>query len=162
VLAYDPTPGDEAKKLGVTFVPFDTLLAESDFVSLHAALTPQNRGFMGEAQFRKMKPGARFINAARGAMVDEPALVRALTEGWIAGAALDVFVTEPLPADSPLRRAPNLLLSPHQSSYGRETGERVSLAAAQAILDLMNGRLPRSVVNPDVLASANLRAPIRC
>ena len=161
VLAFDPSPGEEAKKLGVHFVPLDTLLAESDFVSLHAALTPQNRGLMNAGHFRKMKPGARFINAARGAMVDEAALVCALREGWIAGAAIDVFGTEPLPLDSLLRTAPNLLLSPHQSSYGRETGQRVSLAAAQAILDLMSGLRPQSVVNADVLQSANLRAPIR-
>lgn len=161
LLAFDPNEGEAAKKLGVEFVSLDTLLAESDFVSLHAALTPQNRGLVGEAQFHKMKPGARLINTARGALVDEAALAKALREGWLAGAALDVFETEPLPPDSPLRSSPNLLLSPHQSSYGRETGERVSLAAAQAILDLRNGRCPSSVVNADVLQSARLRAPIR-
>lgn len=161
LLACDPTPSNEAKKLGVAFVSLDTLLAESDFVSLHAALTPGNRGLMDEAQLRKMKPGARLINAARGALVNEAALGHALREGWIAGAALDVFETEPLPPDSPLREAPNLLLSPHQSSYGRETGERVSLCAAQAMLDLMNGHRPQFVVNPDVFQSTALRASIR-
>lgn len=160
LLAYEPSPHPDAKKLGVTFVPLDTLLAESDFVSLHAALTPSSRGLMGEAQFRKMKPGARLINAARGALLDEAALAQALRENWIGGAALDVFETEPLPAASPLRAAPNILLSPHQSSFGQETGERVSLAATQAILDLLNGRRPQSVVNPDVLTSPALRARI--
>ncbi len=91
-------------------------------------------------------------------MVDEPALVRALHEGWIAGAALDVFVTEPLPLTHALLTAPNLVLSPHQASFARQTGERVSVSAAQAIADLMNGRAPTSLVNPEVLQSPACRA----
>jgi D-3-phosphoglycerate dehydrogenase / 2-oxoglutarate reductase len=104
-----------------------------------------------------MKPTAYLVNTGRGALLDESALVRALNERWIAGAALDVFTTEPLPADSTLRAAPNLLLSPHQSSFARGTGERVSLAAAQAIVDLMNGNKPKNVLNPEVFASPALR-----
>jgi lactate dehydrogenase-like 2-hydroxyacid dehydrogenase len=161
LLAYDPTPNPEAQKFGVSFVPLDTLLAESDFVSLHAALTPQSRGLIGETQLRKMKSTARLVNAARGALIDESALARALKEGWIAGAALDVFEAEPLPAESSLRDAPNLLLSPHQSSFALETGERVSQVAAQAILDLINGRRPQFVVNAEVFASQALRARIQ-
>jgi phosphoglycerate dehydrogenase-like enzyme len=161
LLAYDPTPNPEAQKFGVSFVPLDTLLAESDFVSLHAALTRESRGLLGERQLRKMKSTARLVNAARGALIDESALARALKEAWIAGAALDVFETEPLPAESPLRDAPNLLLSPHQSSFALETGERVSLVAMQAILDLMSGRPPQHVVNPEVFSSPALRARIQ-
>ena len=86
--------------------------------------------------------------------------MRALREGWIAGAALDAFVVEPLPADHALRSAPNVLLTPHQASFGRETGERVSLAAAQAIVDLQAGRKPRCVVNPEVYAGPGLRAAV--
>ena len=157
LLGHDLAPNPEAEKLGVQFVSFDELLAQSDFLTLHAALTPQSRGLIGEAQLRRMKPSAYLINTARGALVDEAALVRALQEGWIAGAAIDAFVTEPLPADHPLRSAPNLLLTPHQASFARETGERVSLAAAQAIVDLQSGRKPRWVVNPDVFGSAALR-----
>src|SRR5881409_185726 len=112
------------------------LLAESDFLSLHAALTPENRGLLGEAQLRKMKPTSYLINTARGALVNEAALAKALAENWIAGAALDAFVVEPLPADHPLRNAPNILVTPHLASFGRETGERVSNLAAQAIVDL--------------------------
>jgi len=112
---------------------------------------------IGESQLRRMKPTAYLINTARGAMVDEQALVSALHEGWIAGAALDVFVTEPLPLDHPFRTAPNLVLSPHQASFARQTGERVSVCAAQAIADLMNGRPPAYVVNPEVLQSAACR-----
>jgi phosphoglycerate dehydrogenase-like enzyme len=88
-------------------------------------------------------------------------LVRALTEGWIAGAALDAYTFEPLAADHPLRKAPNVLLTPHLASFARETGERVSLTAAQAIVDLKNGRKPQFVVNPEVFASQALRAALQ-
>lgn len=158
VLAHTPRPSPDSP--GVEFVSLEELLAESDFVSLHAALTPAARGMIGEAQLRQMKRSAYLINTARGALVDETALMRALTEGWIAGAALDVFTTEPLPAQSPLRSAPNLLLSPHQSSYARGTGERLSLTAAQAIVDLMNGKKPQNVLNPEVFDLPALRAKV--
>jgi phosphoglycerate dehydrogenase-like enzyme len=160
VLGCDIAPNPAAEALGVKFVNLDTLLAESDFVSLHAALTPETRGLIGEAQLRRMKPGAYLINAARGAIVDEAALLRALRENWIAGAALDAFVVEPLPGDHPFRSAPNLLLTPHQASFGLETGARVSIAAAQAIVDLHAGRRPQWVVNPQVFKAPGLRAPL--
>src|SRR6185503_20716701 len=99
-------------------------------------------------------------NTARGALVDEAALVRALGENRIAGAALDAFTIEPLPADHPLRKAPNVLLTPHLASFARETGERVSITAAQAIVDLMQGRRPQFVVNAEVYKSAALRAKL--
>lgn len=157
LLGHDIAPQPAAEKLGVQFVPLDELLAQSDFLTLHAALTPQNRGLIGEAQLRRMKPTALLINTARGALVDEAALVRALNGGWLAGAALDAYATEPLPADHPLRQAPNTLLTPHLASYGRETGAKVSLAAAQAIVHLLQGRRPQFVVNREVFGSANLR-----
>lgn len=160
LLAYNRKPKPDAEKVGVKFVSLDELLAESDFISIHAALTPETRGMIGEAQFRKMKPGAFLINTARGALVDESALSKALVEERIAGAALDVFTTEPLPADSPLRSTPHLLLSPHQASSSQETGERVSLATAKAIVDLMQGRQPENVLNPQVFKSVQLRARV--
>lgn len=161
VLAFDPRPSPEGVSLGIQFVSMDELLAQSDFVSLHAAFRPENRNMIGEAQLRKMKPTALLINAARGALLDESALVRALRENWIAGAALDVFAEEPLPLNSPLRTAPNLLLTPHQASFAHDTGERVSMAAARAILDLLAGRRPQFALNPDVFASPQLRAKIQ-
>ena len=161
LLAYDISENAEAKKLGVEFVSLDRLLAESDFLSLHAALTPQNRGMIGEAQLRKMKPTSYIINAARGALIDEAALAKALQEGWIAGAALDAFSVEPLAADHFLRKTPNVLLTPHLASFGRETGERVSMCAAQAIADLLQGRAPQFVLNPEVLKSPALRASLK-
>ena len=142
------------------FVSLADLLAQSDFVSLHAALTPQTRGLIGAAELRRMKKSAYLINAGRGALLDEAALVAALHEGLIAGAALDTFVTEPMPADHPFRGCPNVLLTPHLASFARETGERVSNLAAGALIDLMQGRKPRYVVNPEVFASPALRARV--
>lgn len=159
VLAYDCVPCKEMA--GIQFVTLDELLVQSDFVSIHAALTPESRGMIGEAQLRRMKPSAYLINTARGPLVDEAALVRALHENVIAGAAIDVFTTEPLPADSPLYGAPNLLLEAHQASFTRETGERVCLAAAQAIVDLMHGSKPRWVVDSTVYESPALRARLK-
>jgi len=161
LIAHDVQPNPAAEKLGVRFVPLEELLAESDFLSLHAALTSQNRGLIGEAQLRKMKKTAYLINTARGALVDENALVRAMQGGWIAGAALDAFAVEPLPADHALRKAPNVLLTPHLASWARETGERVSTTAAQAIVDLMNGRRPQLVVAPEVFDAPSLRARLK-
>jgi phosphoglycerate dehydrogenase-like enzyme len=160
LLAHDLVPCSDAEKIGIQFVSLDQLLAESDFLTLHAALTPETRGLIGEAQLRRMKPSAYLINTARGAIVDEAALLRALQEQWIAGAGLDAFAIEPLPPDHPLRTAPNLLLTPHQASFGLETGARVSEAAAQAIVDLRQGRKPRWVVNPEVYKTASLRAQV--
>jgi phosphoglycerate dehydrogenase-like enzyme len=161
LLGYDIRPDPNAEKLGINFVSLDELLAESDFLSLHAALTPANRGLLGHEQLRRMKRSAYLINTARGALLDEAALDRALREGWIAGAALDAFVMEPLPKDHPLRTAPNVLLTPHLASFARETGERVSTTAAQAIVDFMHGKKPQFVVNPEVYASPRLRQPLR-
>ena len=161
LLAYDPAPSAEAGRLGVGFVSLEHLLAESDFVSLHTALTPETRGLIGEAALGAMKPSAFLINTARGAVIDEEALARALQEGWIAGAALDVFVVEPLPANHPLHSVPNLVLTPHLASLGYESGAQVSAAVVDAILDVRAGRRPRWVVNTDVYQSPALRAPLK-
>src|SRR5258705_8111290 len=160
LLAHDICANPEAEKLGIKFVSLDELLAESDFVSLHAALTAENRGLLNEARLRKMKPSAYLINAARGALVDEAALAKVLNEGVIAGAAIDAYVVEPLPTEHPLRSAKNILLTPHLASWARETGERVSNTAAQAIVDVMQGRKPQLVLNPEVYKSSSLRAKV--
>ena len=161
LLACDPAPSGEAERLGIEFVTLDRLLAESDIISLHTALTPETRALIGEVQLRAMKPSAYLINTARGAVIDEQALARALRENWIAGAALDVFVVEPLPANHPLHSVPNLLLTPHLASLGYESGACVSAAVVDAILDVRAGRRPRWVVNPDVYQSPALRVPLK-
>jgi glyoxylate reductase len=160
LIAHDICANPEAEKLGIKFVSLDELLAESDFVSLHAALTAENRGLLNEARLRQMKRSAYLINTARGALIDETALAKVLNEGVIAGAAIDAYVVEPLPADHPLRSAKNILLTPHLASWARETGERVSTTAAQAIVDVMQGRKPQLILNPDVYKSPALRAKI--
>lgn len=161
LLAHDIRCEPKTDEPSIQYVSLDELLAESDFLSLHAALSPENRGLISEAQLRRMKRTAYLINTARGALIDETALARALNEKWIAGAALDTFTVEPLPAAHPLRGAANLLLTPHLASFARETGERVSLTAAQAIVDLMQGRKPQFVVDPSVYNSSKLRARLK-
>jgi len=158
VLGHDPlaTAAD-----GIEMVPLDRLLAASDFVTLHAALTAANRGLIGARELALMKPSAYLVNTARGALVDEAALIAALGARRIAGAALDAFAAEPLPASSPLRHCPHLLITPHQAFNSVETGEQVSLVAAEAIVDLMEGRRPRHVANPDVFAAPSLRVAAR-
>jgi phosphoglycerate dehydrogenase-like enzyme len=158
VIGFDVSPCESEL---IKYVSLGEVLEESDFVSIHAALTPESRGLIGEAELRRMKPSAYLVNTARGPLVDEAALAKALREGWIAGAALDVFSTEPLPAESPLHKAPNLLLAAHQASFARETAERVSLAAAQAIVDLKEGRKARWVVDPQVYESPLLRVNLK-
>ncbi|HLX63755.1 MAG TPA: phosphoglycerate dehydrogenase [Planctomycetota bacterium] len=158
LLGYDVVRNPDAEKLGVRFVSLDELLEQSDFVTLHAALTPETKNLISTPQLKKMKRSAYLINTARGAMIDEAALIQALSEGWIAGAALDAFTIEPMPDGHPFRTTPNLLLTPHQASWTRETGEKVSMASAQAIVDVIEGRRPKNVVDQKVFDAPNLRA----
>jgi D-3-phosphoglycerate dehydrogenase len=128
-----PTP-DEQRRLGLTMVALEMLLAESDFVTLHADLRPENRHFIDEERFKQMKAGAVLINTARGQLVDETALTTALVEGRIAGAALDVFEEEPLRAESPLRRLPNVYLAPHNANASLAAAERVHANTIRNVL----------------------------
>lgn len=140
-----PRPEVEAR-LGVAFSPVDALLAESDFVLLMVPLTAETAGFMGEAQFRRMKETAIFINASRGATVDQPALVRALQEGTIRAAALDVFAREPLPADSPLTRLPQAVTLPHIGSATAKTRLAMASLAARNLVTALHGEAPPAPV----------------
>ncbi|MGH7044345.1 MAG: NAD(P)-dependent oxidoreductase, partial [Acetobacteraceae bacterium] len=123
-----------------------------DVVSLHARLAPETAGMIDARALAAMKPTAVVVNTARGELVDEPALIAALQSGALAGAALDTFATEPLPAASMLRRLPNVILSPHVAGQTGDAMVRVGLAAAQAILDELAGRRPACVVNPAAYA----------
>ena len=160
ILAFDPFPNDAAREAGVEFVSLEELLEQSDFVSLNAAATTENRGIIGEAELRRMKESAYLINTARGSLLDETAMVRALEDGWIAGAALDCFVEEPLPAGHPLRSAPNVLLCPHMAPFAWDNAQKMNRGVAQTILDLKTGKQSELVVNPEVFDSANLRANV--
>lgn len=154
LLTADPyVPAERARSLGATLVDLPTLLAESDVVSLHASLTDETRGLIGEKALRAMKPTAILINTARGEIADEEAIARALTEGWIAGAALDAFTREPLPPSSPLRAVdPSLLiLTPHNVSHS-EAGRRANLRLAlEQILAAGRGEVPAHCVNPEAI-----------
>ena len=160
VIATDPFPSDIAREAGVEFVPMKNLLEQSDFISVNAAATPENRNLIDEASLRQMKSTAYLINTARGSLIDEMALVRALKEGWIGGAALDAFAREPLSADHPLRSAPNCLLCPHMAPFAHGTAQEMNAGVAQSVLDLMVGKQSELVVNPEVFGSADLRAPM--
>ncbi len=137
----------EMEALGGRRVTFDEILHESDFLSVHVPLTPDTRHLFGEAEFRKMKPTAFFINMARGAVVDEAALVRALHEGSIAAAGLDVYEHEP-EINPGLFPMPNTLLLPHIGSATVETRRRMSIMAAENLLAVLDGRPCPNVVNP--------------
>lgn len=135
----------------------DELLDAADVLSIHAPLTPETEGLIGEAELRRMKDSAFLINTSRGAIVDPAALARALEEGWIAGAGLDVLVAEPPDADDPLLRMPNAVVTPHASFYSVESTRELQERAARNVRDVLRGRIPDTVVNPEVLERPDLR-----
>lgn len=143
-----PDPKSEAE-LGVKFADIDTLLATSDFVSLHAPLTPETRHMMNAERFGKMKQGSFFVNTARGPMVDEYALVESLKNGKLAGAGLDVFDAEP-DVNPELVGMENVVLTPHIASATYEAREKMGNLAVDAILNTLNNTTPETLVNKDV------------
>jgi D-3-phosphoglycerate dehydrogenase len=136
----------------VPVFPLHEMLAMADIVSLHARFMPATHGMIDAAMIAAMKPGAVLVNTARGELVDEVALIAALQSGHLASAGLDTYAIEPLAADLPLRRLPNVVLSPHVAGQTNDAVIKVGLAAAQAILDELAGRRPDFVVNPDAYA----------
>ena len=153
VLVYD-TFRDEAAEheLGVTFRPLDDLLRESDFITLHVALTEETTQLIGEREFDLMKREAILVNAARGPVIDTDALVTALTNNVIGGAALDVTDPEPLPADHPLVSLPNAIVVPHTASATVDTRNEMATLAANNLIAFLRGERPPHMVNPEVLA----------
>lgn len=154
-MATDPyVDPARASELGVTLVDLPTLLAEADVVSLHPSLTNETRLMIGEKELRRMKRTAILINTARGEVANEEAVARAVEERWIAGAALDAFTTEPLPADSALRRVDpeRMILTPHNIAHS-EAGRRANLTLAlDQIQAVAWGDVPTHVINPDAVA----------
>jgi phosphoglycerate dehydrogenase-like enzyme len=147
------TPPEIIKQAGVTSVDFDTLLKESDVLLVLTSLTPEKRHIIGENQLMMMKRTAYLINTARGALIDEKALVRALEEKWIAGAALDCYEEEPISRDNPLLNLENVLLSPHCASFNEGVGAQVEgvKIATENVLKALRGELPSHIVNPEVI-----------
>jgi D-3-phosphoglycerate dehydrogenase len=158
VLAYTPRLDAASLPAGVTkAATLEELLAASDFVTLHAPATRETRGLIGGRELRLMKPTAYLVNTSRGALVDEAALARAVTEGWIAGAALDVLAVEP-PADgNPLLGLDGVLVTPHAAFYSEEAVADLETRAAANVATVLSGRLPDAIVNPAVLDRRDLR-----
>jgi D-3-phosphoglycerate dehydrogenase len=153
VVAYDPyLSATRARSLQVELVDeLDDLLASADFISLHTPLTAETHHLVDLARLKKTKRGVRIINCARGGLIDETALAAALQDRHVAGAALDVFETEPLPADSPLRSAPNLVLTPHLGASTAEAQESVGIEIAQSIrAALLEGTIRNAVNMPNL------------
>jgi D-3-phosphoglycerate dehydrogenase len=150
ILVHDPFLPAEAIPAGLRMVDLDTLLSESDLVSLHVTLDAGTRGMIGEAQLRAMKPGSFIVNAARGGLIDEAALYRCLKDGHLAGAALDNFEPEPLSADSPLRQLDNIILTPHMVGHTRHVMASVAPALHENIRRVMRGELPLYPKNPQI------------
>jgi len=158
VIAYDPYISlDIAKEIGVILVDLDTLLKESDFVSIHVPLTKETYHMITEEKLKLMKRKACIINTARGAIIDEKALIKALTEEWIACAALDVFEIEPLPQDNPLLKMKNVILTPHVAWFTEEAMRRLEFTAVEEAIRILKGEMPKNVVNKEVLKSERLR-----
>ncbi len=153
VIAFDPavTP-EQALALGVEPAPLDQVIEEADFLSLHAPAVPETYRLMDRARIGRMKRGAYLLNLARGTLVDEEALLEALDAGHLAGAGIDVFDPEPLPAESRLRTHPQVLATPHMASGTYEGRRRMETMAVARVLAFFRGERPPDVVNPAVYA----------
>jgi D-3-phosphoglycerate dehydrogenase / 2-oxoglutarate reductase len=140
---------ERAAQLGIELVHLDELLTRADCVTIHTPLTPETSNLIDAAAFKKMKKTALLVNAARGGIVDEDALLEAIESGEIAGAAMDVFVTEPLPADHPFLAHPNILCTPHLGASTHEAQERVAVEISQQVVDfLLSGTVTNAVNVP--------------
>ncbi len=148
-IGFDPfLTADRAAALGLEVVEhLEALLSRCDFLTVHTPLTDQTRDLIGAAEIARLKPGCRLINAARGGIINESAAAAALAAGHLAGAAFDVFVTEPLPADSPLRSAPHVILTPHLGASTREAQDAVAREAAQVLIDFLTRGVIQFAVN---------------
>ena len=147
IVAYDPyVTSARAQQLGVRLVTLDELLVESDFVTIHMPKTAETNGMIGTEQFKLMKPTAFIVNVARGGLIDEAALAEALTSGKIAGAGIDVFVTEP-PTDSPLLGLDNILVTPHLGASTEEAQEKAGISVARSVRLALDGELVPDAVN---------------
>ena len=151
IVAFDPmVDAAVMAEHGVEAVSLDQLFEQSDFVSVHCPLTDQTHHIVDASKLRKMKPNAMLINTSRGKLIDEPALIRALSEGWIAAAALDVFETEPTAPDNPLLKMQNVVLTAHMAGDSDEFPDNFWDDSARTIVELSKDRMPPWYVNPKV------------
>ena len=157
VIAHDPFVSEErAHVLGAEMVSLDELLRESDFISLHAALTAATEGMLGEEQLRMVKPSVRIVNTARGGLINEEALYRAVEEGRVAGAAIDVFPQEPPARDNPLLRSERIIVTPHLGASTAEAQERVAVDVAHQVLVVLAGEPATYAVNAPLISAETM------
>src|SRR6266513_2010595 len=157
-LTFDPyISRTAASEGGAVLVDYQTLLRQSDFVTLHTPLSTETRHLLGPSEMAVMKPSAVVINTSRGAVVDTMALARALHAGRLAGAGIDVFEQEPLRPNHPLLTAPNTVLTPHVAWYSEEATLTLKRRVAEEVAQAIQGEWPRSLVNPEVKEAARLR-----
>ncbi|MBI5000327.1 MAG: phosphoglycerate dehydrogenase [Euryarchaeota archaeon] len=150
-VAYDPyLPKEAAENMGIKLVNLDTVLKDSDYITIHAMLTPETKGMVNAMAIEKMKRTVFIVNCARGGIIDEKALCEALKSKRIAGAALDVYESEP-PANSPLLTLDNIILTPHIGASTHEGQERAGVMVAEQVLKALRGERPDAVVNKEVL-----------
>ena len=155
LLGYDPYVSPEAAAaLGIRLCELDELLETADFVSLHLPHNQHTEGMVGEAQLRKMKPSAYLVNTSRAEVVDGEALIRCLREGWIAGAALDVFEEEPIGADHPLVQLPNVICTPHLGGATSDVVANHCRIGVEGLLAFLDGSNPGNIVNPAAIEAA--------
>ena len=151
ILAYDPfLPEETAKELGVELVELNTVLNESDYISLHMPLNEKTKHLIDETILRKMKSTAILVNTSRGGLVDTKALYKALREGWINSAGIDVHEEEPVPGEYCLLELDNVVISDHAGWYSEESIKELQRGAAEAVTAVLSGKWPKSVVNPEV------------
>jgi D-3-phosphoglycerate dehydrogenase / 2-oxoglutarate reductase len=161
VYSHSAEPGAISASGFEVAASLEELVAHADIVSLHLRLTIQTRHLANAALFARMKSGAIFVNAARGGLVDQDALIAAVAGGHLAGAALDVFEGEPIPADHPLTKVDRIVLSPHIAGATREAMERTAIEVASEVLAVLEGRSPRCLANPGVWERRRGRPPAR-
>ena len=153
LVGYDPyTPPAAFAAVGVEPVGLESLLRASDIVTIHSLLSAETRGIICQHTLRQMKPTALIVNTARGGLIVTDDLVRALKEGWIAGAALDVTDPEPLPMDHPIRSLPRVLVTPHAAWYSEEAEPELRRRAARTIVEALRGERPAALLNPEAFA----------
>ena len=158
VLAHDPYLAQaDALALGVRLVDLQSLLAESDYVTIHTPLNPQTQGMIGAQELAQMKPTAFLINCARGPLIDEAALYAALSERRIAGAGLDVMEQAAPSADNPIFSLDNVVVTPHIAFLSQQSVHELEIRTAQATVDVLQGRMPQFLVNPAVLPHSRIQ-----
>ena len=159
VLVWDPYLGpDQVEAIGAELVSFESMLSEADFVSIHVPLNPETRGVIGKNAFELMKPTSYLINSARGPVVDESALTKALEEEKIAGAGLDVMESPHPSKDNPLFSMDNVIITPHVAFFSQESLIELRTRASSAVVDILSGRVPGNIANPEVFPNTRTKS----